>query len=86
MRVGDSWTAHLPEVMTELLDKGSRSDFDDFMKAGLKEGSAELAELRWRMAPYGTDSFYDAYVAAGEMHLEPATLGADHLPAAHHLA
>ena len=74
VRVGDSWRAPLPEVMTQLLDQGDKADFDAFMEAGLKDEPAQLAALKWRMAPYGTDSFYDAYVAAQRMHLDEATL------------
>jgi hypothetical protein len=71
-RVGDSWLSHLPEGMVGLLD-GTREDFDAFMAVGLPEGSPEQAELRWRMAPYGTTSFFDAYHAAMDMRLEAAT-------------
>jgi hypothetical protein len=75
VRVGDSWRVHLPDVMTQLLDQGDQADFDAFMVAGLKDEPAQLAELKWRMAPYGTDSYYEAYVAAGRMHLDADTLG-----------
>lgn len=69
VRVGDSWRSHLPDVMLQLLDQGDTADFDAFMEAGLKDEPASLAELRWRMAPYGTTSYYEAYVAAEAMQL-----------------
>ncbi len=75
VRVGDSWRKPLPDIMVELLDKGDKADFDAFMAEGLKDEPDQLALLTWRMAPYGTDSFYEAYVAAQAMHLDPATLG-----------
>ena len=60
--------------MKQLLDQGDKKDFDEFMEAGLKDEPNLLAMLRWRMAPYGTDSFYDAYVAAEAQHLDADTL------------
>ena len=80
VRVGDSWLSHLPEVMVQLLDAGDRSDFDAFMEAGMQDAPATLAELRWRMAPYGTDSFFDAYVAARAMQLDAVTLAGIRCP------
>jgi hypothetical protein len=74
VRVADSWLQSLPDVMKQLLDQGDKKDFDAFMEAGLKDEPNLLAALRWRMAPYGTDSFYDAYVAAEAQHLDAGTL------------
>ncbi|MHB1139093.1 MAG: alpha/beta hydrolase family protein [Microthrixaceae bacterium] len=74
MRVDTSWRGHLPDVMTQLLDSGDQKDFDAFMVEGMKDKPESLAELRWRMAPYGTTSFYAAYEAAGEMTLDAGTL------------
>ena len=74
MQVDTSWRSHLPDVMTQLLDSGDQKDFDAFMEAGMKEKPEALAELRWRMAPYGTASFYEAYRAAGEQTLDAATV------------
>ena len=74
MRVDTSWRSHLPDVMTQLLDSGDQKDFDAFMVEGMKDKPEALAELRWRMAPYGTTSFYEAYKAAGEMTLDADTL------------
>jgi hypothetical protein len=74
MRVDTSWRGHLPDVMTQLLDSGDQKDFDAFMVEGMKEKPEALAELRWRMAPYGTTSFFEAYRAAGAMTLDADTL------------
>ena len=73
-RVGDSWRSHLPEVMLQLLDQGDKENFDAFMAEAFKDEPEQMAELRWRMAPYGTDSPYDAYLAAEAMALDPATV------------
>jgi len=74
MSVDTSWRGHLPDVMTQLLDSGDQKDFDAFMVEGMKDKPEALAELRWRMAPYGTTSFFEAYRAAGAMTLDAATL------------
>jgi hypothetical protein len=60
VRVADSWEAHLPEAMVELLDNKDKATFDEFLVAGYRDKPAELAELRWRMAPYGTGIHLDA--------------------------
>ncbi|RKG84383.1 alpha/beta hydrolase family protein [Corallococcus terminator] len=74
MRVGDSWTAHLPQEMRQLLDANEREAFDGFMEVGLKESPSEQAGLRWRMAPYGTQSPFEAFKAAEAMHLDAELL------------
>jgi hypothetical protein len=74
VRVGDSWQAHLPDVMVELLDEQDKSTFDELLMASYQDKPAELAELRWRMAPYGTDSPYEAFMAARAMHLDADTM------------
>ena len=76
VRVADSWLAQLPDIMKQLLDQGDKADFDTFMQEGLKDEPDKLAVLKWRMAPYGTDSFFDAYQAAMAMHLDAATMAA----------
>jgi hypothetical protein len=76
VRVGDSWLAQLPDIMKQLLDQGDKADFDTFMQEGLKDEPDKLAVLKWRMAPYGTDSFFDAYQAAIAMQLDADTLAA----------
>jgi dienelactone hydrolase len=75
MRVSDSWRANLPDAMSDLIAKGDKKEFDELMEAGLKEAPAQREILRWRMAPYGTDSYFDAYVAADQMSLDADTLG-----------
>ena len=71
--VSASWTAHLPDVMADLLDDPAKqADFDLMMKDGASPGV--YAELQWRMAPYGTDSPFVAYNAARAMRLDDATI------------
>lgn len=73
MRVGDSWTAHLPDPMVKLLDTGEKDEFDKFMNGVPDPGLRAM--LAWRMAPYGTDSPFDAYTAARQMSLDAKTVG-----------
>lgn len=73
MRVGDSWTAHLPKELIELLDAGEKEQFDNFMDQSMEEGMRAM--LAWRMAPYGTSSPFEAYTAARAMSLDAATVG-----------
>jgi hypothetical protein len=74
VRVGDSWRAPLPDVMLQLLDEGDKENFDAFMEVGMADDPVLAGVLRWRMAPYGTDSYYEAYVAAGRQQLDADTL------------
>lgn len=73
--VATSWQAHLPDAMRELLDSGDRDTFDELMGAGLADEPETRALLAWRMAPFGTDSYFDAYTAARRMRLDAATIG-----------
>ena len=74
MRVADSWLAHLPDFLRTMLNEGNKKDFDDMMNAGMDQDPALKATLEWRMAPYGTDSVFEAYTAAMQMSLDEATL------------
>lgn len=74
--VAASWEMHLPAEMTQLLDNGDKESFDALMGAGLEESPESRAELQWRMAPYGTDSYFDAYQAARAMRLDDDTISA----------
>ncbi|RYZ42337.1 MAG: alpha/beta hydrolase [Myxococcaceae bacterium] len=74
LRVGDSWTAHLPDELKLLLDANEREAFDWYLSMGLRESPSEQAGLRWRMAPYGTQSPFEAFKAAEAMRLDAETL------------
>ncbi len=80
VNVAASWEAHLPAEMTELLDSGDKDSFDEIMEVGLCDDPAARSELRWRMAPYGTDSYFEAYTAARRMHLDDDTIAAIEAP------
>lgn len=78
MRVSASWEAHLPEPMIQLLDVGDKDDFDAAMGASLPP--PVRAVLAWRMAPYGTESWFEAYTAARKMTLDAATVASIRCP------
>lgn len=80
VNVAASWEAHLPAELTELLDSGDKESFDEIMDVGLSESPAAQAELLWRMAPYGTDSYFEAYSEARRMHLDDDTIAAISVP------
>jgi pimeloyl-ACP methyl ester carboxylesterase len=68
MRVASSWESHLPKELVQLIDDGNQKDFDALMGANPNE--QQQAMLAWRMAPYGTTSYYEAYVKAREQTLD----------------
>ncbi|MET0910282.1 MAG: hypothetical protein ABWZ99_12495 [Ilumatobacteraceae bacterium] len=74
VRVGDSWRSSTPDVMLELLDDGDATNFDAFMHAGMAEDPVAKALVKWRMAPYGTESPFEAYTAADAMSLDTDTM------------
>jgi hypothetical protein len=70
MRVASSWESHLPKELVQLIDDGNQTDFDALLDANPNQ--QQKAMLAWRMAPYGTTSYYEAYVKAREQTLDPA--------------
>lgn len=79
VRVASSWEQHLPKEMLQLLDDGNKDDFDALM--GADPDAGRHAMLAWRMAPYGTTSPFDAYLAARRMTLDDETIRAIQCPA-----
>jgi hypothetical protein len=59
--VSTSGSAHLPQVMQELLERDQKEEFDGYMEGGMKSSDSARYTLRFRMRPYGTDSPYEAY-------------------------
>lgn len=73
--VATSWLDHVPDEMIQLLDSGDKDSFDQFMEAGMAGDPVARAVLHWRMAPFGTDSYYEAYRGAMAMRLDDETIG-----------
>ncbi len=65
--VSTSWTASLPPPMIELLKAGRKEEFDGYMTKMLDP--ATKTSLVFRMRPYGTTSYYDAFKAAMDYNL-----------------
>jgi pimeloyl-ACP methyl ester carboxylesterase len=70
--VGRAWTERLPKSMLRLLDAGDRKKFDDEMTTGLRfvPEPETRATLTFRMRPYGTDSYYEAFRAVQQYNLK----------------
>lgn len=76
--VSTLWTGHLPDEMVAMLDDESKKDdFDGFLKMAPPD---VWAMLEWRMAPYGTDSPFEVYNKARQMHLDDGTIAAIRCP------
>lgn len=60
--VASSWTATLPPPLIELLKAGRKTEFDAFMGKALDPAAKNA--LTFRIRPYGTTSYYDAFRAA----------------------
>lgn len=76
--VASSWIQHLPGDMASMLDDESKKDdFDDLLKMAPPD---VYATLQWRMAPYGTDSPFEAYNKARQMRLDDETIAAIRCP------
>lgn len=78
--VADSFLRHLPDGMRRLLESGDKESFDSFMAVGMEQDPAMGAMLRWRMAPYGTDSFFECYRMAMAMRLDDDTIAGIECP------
>ena len=59
--VGSAWTGHLPKSMVQLLDGGDKERFDRYLTTALRFSSETRATLAFRMRPYGTNSYYEAF-------------------------
>jgi pimeloyl-ACP methyl ester carboxylesterase len=81
--VSASWTATLPPPMLELLKAGRKDEFDGYMAKMLDPATKN--SLVFRMRPYGTNSYYDAFKATMAYDLTPVA-GRDRVPDADHRA
>lgn len=73
--VSTSWMGHLPEEMLEMLDKGDRSSFDQWMQIGQQDLTpAEKQEIAWRAKPYGIADPFDLFTAVRTYRLTPDVL------------
>jgi len=68
--VSTSWTATLPPPMLELLKAGRKNEFDTYMAKTLDPATKNA--LVFRMRPYGTTSYYEAFAATTNYKLSGA--------------
>lgn len=79
--VSASWMGHLPEEMKEMLDKGDRSTFDQWMQIGEQDQTpAEKQEIEWRAKPYGIEDAFDLFTAVRTYRLTPEDLARITIP------
>ncbi|MBN8996304.1 MAG: prolyl oligopeptidase family serine peptidase [Rhizobiales bacterium] len=71
--VSASWTASLPKELIALLDAGKKDVFDGAMSQGMP--TSLKAGLAFRMRPFGTTSYYDAFKATMDYRLTDAIVG-----------
>jgi hypothetical protein len=64
--VSTSWSSNLPKPMQEMLRAGRKAEFDGYIS---KSSPANLANLRFRMRPYGFSSYYDTFKATEDYNL-----------------
>jgi dienelactone hydrolase len=76
----EPWRSALPAPLLELLDRGDKEGFDQFMEEGMQHAPAAARQnWAWRAKPYGMSSPYDVCVAARSYNLH-AVLDRIHTP------
>lgn len=55
------WLQNLPKFVRDVLDSGKKDQFDQMLRMGTANNVRIQAMLRFRMRPYGTASFYEAF-------------------------
>ena len=68
--VGRAWTERLPKSMIQLLDSAYKEKFDKDLTTALRFSPEARATLAFRMRPYGTDSYYEAFRAVQQYNLK----------------
>jgi len=59
----EPWMTHLPQVILDVLKAGKREQFDQMMHMGTDANARARGTLRFRMRPFGTESFFEAFHA-----------------------
>ncbi|MGH9487683.1 MAG: alpha/beta hydrolase family protein [Terriglobales bacterium] len=68
--VGRAWTRRLPQAMMALLADGEKERFDEYLTTALRHSPEAKATLAFRMRPYGTHSYYEAFRAVQQYNLK----------------
>lgn len=61
--VSDPWLRNLPKFVRDVLEAGKKDQFDQMIRMGTASNLRAQALLRFRMRPFGTASYYDAFHA-----------------------
>ena len=77
--VSTSWTAHLPENMVAMLDRGEREKFDRNLRLALLVPSLART-LRFRARPYRRDDWFDVFTETRRYRLTEELAGAIRTP------
>ena len=67
--VSAPWLGHLPAFVRSVLDGKDKSQFDQMIQMGVNSNVRSRMTLRFRMRPYGMNSYYDAFHAVQEYNL-----------------
>lgn len=67
--VSAPWLGHLPAFVRSVLDGKDKSQFDQMIQMGVDSNVRSRMTLRFRMRPYGMNSYYDAFHAVQEYNL-----------------
>ena len=68
--VSTAWLEQLPMPLRKLLDAGNQEQFDRELGVALQAVPAARQTAAFRMKPFGTSSFYEAYKAVGQYRLD----------------
>lgn len=71
VRVGDSWTRHMPPPMMQLIAAGDTATFDGYMAEYTAEDKGVALEMAKRLEPYGTSSIGQVLVELQQWDLAP---------------
>jgi len=64
------WLQNLPKFVRDALDAGKKDQFDQMLRMGTANNVRIQAMLRFRMRPYGTASYYEAFHGVQAYHLK----------------
>jgi Prolyl oligopeptidase family len=67
--VSEPWLHNLPKVVLDVLNSGNQSQFDQMVEMGTAANAHIRMMLRFRMRPYGTSSYYQAFHGVQEYRL-----------------
>jgi hypothetical protein len=68
--VGRAWTERIPAPVLQLLDGGDKKQFDEYLTTALRFSPETRAMLAFRMRPYGTNSYYEAFRTVRQYNLK----------------